>query len=210
MSPNDRNKTLSWGRLVPILAVLSLALAGAAYFGSDTIAVAIGRSTSPPPGVAVAAPVAVDQSVVEALADGNVSRAEYDAAVNSNLACLDALGILHTDPVYEGFRDRPVWTYSVGPFGEGDGELVAASDECWFKFEADIQVQWVIQHAPSQAKVAANAKAAVACAQQEGIDVETFDELLELRRSGSDDVNNGALTACVVIGAKGYDPRDHQ
>jgi hypothetical protein len=127
-------------------------------------------------------PADADQSVVNALSDGIVTRAEYDAAVNSTMACLDGKGIAHTAPVYEDSRDVPVWTYAVGPLPEEGKKTVTAYDDCWMRYERDVKSAWVTQQAGR--KGVTNEKGAVACAKALGLNLRSMDELLAQWRSG--------------------------
>jgi hypothetical protein len=124
-----------------------------------------------------------DESVVNALSDDVVTRAEYDAAVNKTMACLDGKGIAHTAPVYENFRDVPVWTYAVGPLPERDAdESVTEYDKCWMRYERDVKSAWVTQQ--TGRKGVTNEKGAVACAKALGLNVRSMDELLAQWRAG--------------------------
>jgi hypothetical protein len=211
MSSNGKNGAISWKRVLPVMAMLSLMAIVFIAYSPDAFAGDKGKPTTSPPGLVVAAQVAADQTVIDALADGNVTRGEYDRAVNNTMACIDAKGIPHSSPVYEDFRDRPVWKYVVGPLPEDqDNTLIAEYDECWAKYERDVQSKWVEQHKPSQAKQAANEQAALQCARREGLGVATFKELLDLRRARPDNVERNAVNNCITVGADGYDPGDHR
>lgn len=84
-----------------------------------------------------------DQSVHDALADGVVTRAEYDRAVANNMACLDDKGVQHSAPVYEESSHQ--YRYSMTHTGPVPYAGLSPSDECYMRYEQDIHSQWVRQ-----------------------------------------------------------------
>ena len=92
------------------------------------------------------APVAADQSQTDALADGVVTREEYDAAVAGTMACLNEKGVDHTQPVYDGRR----YTYTVINSSPIGSQGVTPYDECWMMHERDVQAKWVEQQLGSE------------------------------------------------------------
>ncbi len=88
-------------------------------------------------------PPPIDQSQVDALADGVVTFDEYASAVDRTLACVEERGRSHTEPVYNESRHQFSYTIS----GDSpDDRPMSAYDECWIRFERDIQEQWVGQN----------------------------------------------------------------
>ncbi len=86
-------------------------------------------------------PPPMDQSQVDALADGVVTFDEYASAVDSTLACVEERGRSHTEPAYDGSRHQ--FQYTIVGDSPGDSPM-SAYDECWIRFERDIQAQWVL------------------------------------------------------------------
>jgi hypothetical protein len=107
----SRKKLASWWVQIAAVAILAVASAFAATSLTPFrgIVSAVGNGG----GRTDIAAIEIDHSQSEILADGVVTRAEYDAAVNQTLACVRASGGEITDLRYEDFRDRPIYTFGI-------------------------------------------------------------------------------------------------
>lgn len=169
------------------------------------------RSTSPatptatqvqidrtPPRITYFVAPDADQSVKDALSDGFVTFEEYTQAVNNTMACLDKKGVVHTTPVYNEDRGQYVYgaTDSTGPGGVSD------LDECWMRYERDVQGAWV-KASPPLDVVPINETGALECATEQGLNAHTFADLQALKRANPTDP---VIQHCYVIGTNGFDP----
>jgi predicted phosphoadenosine phosphosulfate sulfurtransferase len=99
-------------------------------------------------------PPPVDQSVTDALADGVVTREEYDRAVANTMRCLDEKGVQHSTPIYQ--ESRRQYTFSVmSPTGPGNGPT--EYDDCWMRYERDVTSEWVRAGPPPEHGIEAKA-----------------------------------------------------
>jgi len=188
------------------LVVASLVL-GAAMVLTPMLLPATTESSTYGPGPKADVPgISPDLSQVEALADGLVTRAEYDAAVDRTIACVEGSGAEVLEKRYEEFRTAPVWTYLVKDPASRYG-VASAYDECWLKYERDVQAAWVAQHEPSASESAENAEKALECARQEGLRASSVEELLALPRIAPP-ANVIGYSRCMTIAFKGYDPHE--
>lgn len=155
-----------------------------------------------------APPARTDPSQAAALADGVVTREEYDASVERTLDCLRSAGGEVVGLRYEDFRDAPEWNFVVRYDQTLPNGKESPYDQCWSEFSRDIQAKWVSQDRPSAAKAASNVQAALACAGEEGLGVASFDGLVKLA-SVRGSADPAAVTRCLTIAQKGYDPLEH-
>lgn len=88
-------------------------------------------------------PVATASSVTDALADGIVTREEFDAATAQMIACMDEQGVAHTAPVYDESSHQ--YQFSIEA-KQGSQPGLTIYDECWMEFAQDVTGQWVQQH----------------------------------------------------------------
>jgi hypothetical protein len=152
--------------------------------------------------------ITIDPSQADILADGVVTRAEYDAAVDRTLACVSAAGGTVNGLRYEDFRDRPIWNFSVAydrPLSRGE---LTPYDECWIQYSRDVQAKWVGQNQPSASKAADNEARALECATQESLGVDSLDALNRLDGASLGDKQVGWIR-CMTIAHNGYDPHEH-
>ncbi|MEP7215814.1 MAG: hypothetical protein ABI782_06130 [Anaerolineaceae bacterium] len=150
------------------------------------------------PRVTYFIPPDADQSVKDALGDGIVSFEEYTRAVNNTMSCLDEKGAQHTKPVYD--EERGQYVYGVtSPAGPGG---VSTLDDCWMRYERDVQGAWV-KASPPLKVVPVNEKGALECAAKFGLAAKTFQDIVALKRANPQDVT---IQHCYVIGTNGYDP----
>lgn len=152
--------------------------------------------------------VPLNPTQAEVLADGVVTRAEYDSAVDRTLACVEAAGGTVTDRRYEDFRDRPMWNFNITynqPLSRGE---LSPYDLCWIAHSRDVQALWIGQHEPSAATAARNEANALACAQEEGLAVDTLEAMKRLDPSSLGDRHLGWIR-CMTIAHNGYDPHEH-
>jgi hypothetical protein len=148
-----------------------------------------------------------DRSQAEALADGVVSRSEYDAAVDRTLACVREAGGEVLNLRYEDFRDRPVWNFVLENAAAASPDGLTPYDECWMRFSRDVQAKWVEQSVPAASKRADNEARALECAKQENLGADDMDALNALFSSPA--VDRRSLSRCLTIAYKGYDPVEH-
>ena len=74
------------------------------------------------------------------LADGVVTAEEYARAVGNTLACLDAQGVPHSSARFDTGTNQ--WKYEIGPTPQ---DKLGVQDECWARYERDVQAAWVSQ-----------------------------------------------------------------
>jgi hypothetical protein len=158
---------------------------------------------------ASASDFAADPSQARALADGVVTQGEYTSAVNRTLACVRAAGGEVKSLRYEDYRNVPAWNFVVSGGGDAPGGM-SVYDGCWWKFSRDVEFAWAKQEQAkvTPAKRAADEKAALACAAQEGLGVNSIAELRDLNNSGQRP-NGGDPSRCVTIAFDGYDLNEH-
>ncbi len=77
-----------------------------------TVIAAVNPSSARP-APETAPEVSDDEGQIVALADGVISRDEYDAAVDRTLDCVREAGGEIVDLRYEDWRDRPVWNFAI-------------------------------------------------------------------------------------------------
>ncbi len=75
------------------------------------------------------------------LADGVVSRDEYDAAMAATIACARAEGVLVTEPRFDGRR----YVYKVITFDDTDSQLKHAFDLCYGEHLRAVDQAWAKQ-----------------------------------------------------------------
>ncbi len=88
-------------------------------------------------------PVATAASVGDALADGIVTREEFDAATGRMIACMDEQGVEHTAPIYDESSHQ--YQFSIEA-KQGAQPGLTVYDECWMEYAQDVTSQWVRQH----------------------------------------------------------------
>lgn len=152
--------------------------------------------------------VAIDGSQADILADGVVTREEYDSAVNRTLACVKAAGGQVNGLRYEDFRDKPIWNFTITYDRASSPGEATPYDACWIQYSRDVQAKWVEQNGPSAAKRADNEAKALACAKQENLGVDSITALNNLFGK-VDAAKQGAVSRCMTIAYKGYDPAEH-
>lgn len=151
------------------------------------------------PGVGHFVPPDADQSVNDALADGIATFEEYTAAVSNTMKCLDAKGVQHTTPFYNQAQSK--YKYGVtNPAGPGG---VSPLDDCWMRYERDVQLAWVQGNQSSILPEVVNEKGALECAAKFDLNATTFRDIMELKRANPQDVT---IQHCYVIGTHGFDP----
>jgi hypothetical protein len=116
-------------------------------------------------------PVATAASVSDALADGIVTREEFDAATGRMIACMDAQGVEHSQPVYDEGRRQYAFTIVAK---EGSQPGLTVYDECWMKYAQDVTAGWVSQN---HGQAPLNEPATLDCAREIGIVVGSGREL---------------------------------
>ncbi len=88
-------------------------------------------------------PVATAASVAEVLADGVITREEFDAATARMIQCLDESGVTHSEPVY----DEGDFQYKFAIEAKaGSQPGLTVYDECWMEYAQDITGRWVMQN----------------------------------------------------------------
>lgn len=192
-------------RAQAVMATAAVVVAAAAIAGAvPRLINALASGDSAPRQVQVA-DVSADPAQQEALADGVVTQAEYDAAVERTLACVGEAGGEVIDKRYEDWRDSPVWNFVIRWDDPAVGADASPYDECWIRFSRDVEAQWVAQHAPSDEERAANEQAALECAAEEGLNVTTIRELGS-SMDASDPQSIASVRRCLAIAYTGYDP----
>lgn len=198
MKPRSRR-----ARAVILAAAVVVA---AAVVAAPRLIDALGSGDDTPRQVQAPA-VSADPAQQEALADGVVTRDEYDAAVERTLACVREAGGEVIGQQYEDRVDPPVWSFNIRWDDPASGEDASPYDECWMRFSRDVEGQWVAQHRPSDGQSALNEQAALECAAEEGLNVTTVRELGSLV-DASDPQSIASVRRCLAIAYRGYDPLD--
>jgi hypothetical protein len=147
-------------------------------------------------------PPDADQSVKDAFADGTVTFDEYTEAVNDDMACLDAKGVEHSPPSYNQSTGQYDYTI-VSPAGPTDG--LSPEDECWMRYERDVQAAWVKENQGSSKPIIIDEAGALRCAAELGIPATTIAELQAQKQAHPLDPY---ITHCWDIATIGYDPSD--
>lgn len=91
-------------------------------------------------------PVATAASVAAVLADGVVTREEFDAATARMIACMDEQGVKHSPPVYDERSHQYRFSIESTP---GSQPGLTVYDECWMEFAQDVTGRWVQQNPPA-------------------------------------------------------------
>lgn len=148
-------------------------------------------------------PVATAASVADALDNGAVTFEEHTQAVFNTMACLDEMGIEHTEPVYEESQGQ--YRYSVTNPRGTDPRDVSAYDECWMTYERDIQAAWVQQNGARRIweVEVVNEEGSLQCAAEFGIEANSFADIQALKLEHPQDP---AIQHCFLIGTMGFDP----
>jgi hypothetical protein len=71
------------------------------------------------------------------------------------------------------------------------------------RYERDIQSAWVQANGHLKKHYPVNEAGAIECAAEFGLDAQTFQDIVDLRRTHRDDP---IIAHCAVIGELGYDP----
>ena len=85
---------------------------------------------------------APDPAPAQPRTPGALTHDEYAAAAFTNMACLDAQGIAHSDPVYDPQRERYTYTVTTAAPGGADSPV----ESCWRLHERDVAAQWAMEH----------------------------------------------------------------
>jgi DNA-binding CsgD family transcriptional regulator len=193
---------------LPLLAKVGLGT-GAAVVAGVAVVGAAGLPGDDAPGAAadLATPTPaytepISDEARAALADGTVTPEELEAAVMATMACLDAAGIEHSKPVLNTQGYDPRWTWIL--VGQ---DVADESYECQ-RFHAEpLQMAWAAQREPDDAELARRQSSGVQCAQQQGLNVSTYEGLVALPRTMAGSVPNVAL-GCLALANSGYNPFD--
>jgi hypothetical protein len=153
-----------------------------------------------PPKITYIIPVDADQSVKDALSDGIVTFEEYAQAVHNDMLCLDALGIAHSDPVYD--KNSVQFHYSITS-PNGPGAASSPEEDCYARYERDVHSAWVMGHGDEMVWEVVDEKGALQGAAKFGLKATSFADIIALKRANPQDP---AITSCFSIGTLGFDP----
>ncbi|MEX0783136.1 MAG: hypothetical protein WD557_10830 [Dehalococcoidia bacterium] len=159
------SRTLAVGALAALLASASVAvLVGGQEAGGEE-----GHPQGADPGVIDAArtmlaSTPVPESQREALADGVVTYVEYEAAVFSTIACIEAAGLKileqpHPDPSGKVLE----YSFAAGMDLAEAERSSAIHRECYVEHLAAINILWSAQNTPSQEIFAEARRSLVEC-----------------------------------------------
>lgn len=112
----------------------------------------------------------------ELLKDG-VTEAEYERAVLTTLQCLVDGGGAYFDlqwGEHRGFRKLRAAIREVPGFEPGVDPSIY--DACWAEWSRAVEGQWAIQHEPTEEELQAMKAVWVACVQERGLEVHSWDE----------------------------------
>lgn len=137
----------------------------------------------------------------EILADGTVTEVEYERAVLAMLQCLADNGVQHTAPVWVQGRDRATLTFEMSSSGS---DTVGVYDTCFVEYQREVEVAWVLQHAPSEVERQARRAVVVQCMNERGYPIVDLAQMDEYLKTAPESANRDA-TSCRTLGFLGYD-----
>lgn len=88
-------------------------------------------------------PVATAPSVSDVLADGIVTREEFDTATARMIGCMDEQGADHTTPLYDERSHQYRFSMVAKP---GSQPGLTVYDECWMEYAQEVTGEWVRQN----------------------------------------------------------------
>lgn len=115
-------------------------------------------------------PYSRDQTAIAALSDGNVTFAEYDAATQRVVACVEA----QYGPIIKRVRETEI-SYGFH-ISEANPAVVAFYDQCRGELLTDVQVAWVTQNSPSEEELQARKQAYAECLSAAGFNVNSIED----------------------------------
>lgn len=144
---------------------------------SPTVAFPELRSTKPTEIPLQGKPQGDGKSFQDELLKDGVTEAEYERAVLATLQCLVDAGGAYYDLKWGEHAGYRVLKFAARDLpGFEPGEAPSLYDDCWAEWSRAVEGQWSIQHEPTEEELQAMKAVWVACVQERGLEVHSWEE----------------------------------